>query len=101
MKIYKRFKESNEITAYKGDCINLLKKLPDESVDLIITSPPYCMGKAYEDPHDDIRTFEEQHLSIFQELYRIMKVGGSICWQVGYHISDKCVIPDLNVIAEA
>jgi len=93
MKIYNTYKDTNPVTLYKGDCLKFLKKLPDQSVDLVITSPPYCMGKAYEDPHDDIRTFEEQHLSIFQELYRIMKVGGSICWQVGYHISDKCVIP--------
>jgi len=93
MKIYKRFKESNEITAYKGDCINLLKKLPDESVDLIITSPPYCMGKEYEDPNNDIESFKKQHTKIFKDLYRVLKKGGSICWQVGYHISDRFVIP--------
>lgn len=39
----------NEITLYHGDCMNLLKEIPDETCDLIITSPPYCMGKAYED----------------------------------------------------
>lgn len=70
-----------------------MKKLPNESVDLIVTSPPYCMGKAYEDSHDDIETFRQQHISIFEDLYRILKTGGSVCWQVGYHISDKCVIP--------
>lgn len=67
--------------------------MPDECVDLIITSPPYCMRKAYEDPHDDIETFKKQHLNIFHDLYRVLKPGGSVCWQVGYHISDKCVIP--------
>ena len=71
----------------------MLKRLPDESVDLVITSPPYCMGKAYEDPHNDIETFKEQHVNIFNELYRVVKKGGSVCWQVGYHVSDKCVIP--------
>ena len=93
MHIYKRFKESNTVTLYNGDCLNLLKKLPSESVDLIVTSPPYCIGKAYEDPHNDIQTFRKQHTKIFKELYRVVKVGGSICWQTGYHISDKCVIP--------
>lgn len=47
MRIYKRYNIKNEITAYMGDCKNLLKQIPDESVDLIVTSPPYCMKKAY------------------------------------------------------
>lgn len=93
MRIYKNYKESNQVTLHNGDCIELLKRLPDESVDLIITSPPYCIGKAYEDPHNDIKTFKTQHTNIFDELYRVVKPGGSVCWQVGYHISDKCVIP--------
>lgn len=93
MRIYKNYKESNQVTLHNGDCIDLLRKLPDESVDLVITSPPYCIGKAYEDPHNDIKTFRIQHTDIFDELYRVVKPGGSVCWQVGYHISDKCVIP--------
>ena len=70
-----------------------MKRLPDKSVDLVVTSPPYCMGKAYEDPHDDIETFKKQHRDIFKDLYRVVKIGGSICWQVGYHVSDKCIVP--------
>ena len=93
MRIYKRFKESNQVTLYLGDCKKLLKSLPSESVDLVITSPPYCIGKAYEDPHNDIESFKQQHLSLFNDLYRVIKPGGSVCWQVGYHISDKCVVP--------
>lgn len=93
MKIYKRFHVGNQITLYNGDCLNLLKQIPDETVDMVVTSPPYCMGKAYEDPHDDIETFKKQHKDIFKDIYRILKPGGSICWQVGYHVSNKCVIP--------
>ena len=47
MRIYKNFKESNNVTLYNGDCRKLLKRLPSESVDLVVTSPPYCIGKAY------------------------------------------------------
>lgn len=93
MKIYTRFKPQNQITLYKGNCVNLLKRLPDESVDVVITSPPYCMGKAYEDPTDDIETFKNQHKKILPHLYRILKKGGSVCWQVGYHVTDSCAIP--------
>lgn len=93
MRVYKNYRQCNTVTLHNGDCIELLRKLPDASVDLVITSPPYCIGKAYEDPHNDIKTFKKQHTDIFEELYRVVKPGGSICWQVGYHISDKCVIP--------
>ena len=93
MRIYKNFRERNRITLHCGDCIEFLKLMPDESVDPVITSPPYCIGKAYEDPHNDIKSFRDQHLLLFDELYRVVKPGGSICWQVGYHISEKCVVP--------
>ena len=93
MRVYKNYRESNRVTLHNGDCIDLLRKLPDESVDLVVTSPPYCMGKAYEDPKDDMDTFRKLHTDIFNELYRVVKIGGNICWQVGYHVSDKCVVP--------
>lgn len=93
MRIYKNYKESNRVTLHRGDCMELLKKLPDSSVDLVVTSPPYCIGKAYEDPHNDIESFKKQHITLFDELYRVVKPGGSVCWQVGYHISEKCVVP--------
>lgn len=93
MSICSDFKPSNAITLYNGDCIDLFHQIPSESVDLVITSPPYCMGKAYEDPHNDIETFREQHERIFDDIYRIVKPNGSICWQIGYHVSEKCIIP--------
>lgn len=93
MKVYKRFKSTNKVTIINDDCLKLLKRLPNESVDIVVTSPPYCIGKAYEDPHDDIRTFKQQHTVIFDDLYRVLRPGGSLCWQVGYHVSDKCLIP--------
>ena len=46
-KIYKRYNVNNRITLYNGDCYKLLKRIPDNSIDLIVTSPPYCIGKAY------------------------------------------------------
>ena len=93
MRIFSEFRTNNSVTLHCGDCLDLLKELPDESVDLVITSPPYCMGKEYEDPHNDIASFREQHTRMFDDLYRVVKSGGSVCWQVGYHISERCVVP--------
>lgn len=81
------------MTLFDGDCLKLLKEIPDQSVDLIITSPPYCMNKAYEDSTDDINTFKISHNRIFDDLYRVLKNGGSICWQVGYHVTNSAIIP--------
>ena len=93
MEIKEQFLCNNEITIYKGDCLELLRKIPDNYCDLIITSPPYCIGKAYENIHDDINTFIKQQKIIFEDIYRILKVGGSLCWQVGYHIAKSEAIP--------
>ena len=81
------------LSIVNDDCNSALQNVGRESVDLIVTSPPYCMKKAYESPEDDINTFKQCHEKIFDKVYKILKPGGSICWQIGYHISDACVIP--------
>ncbi|MBR2402278.1 MAG: site-specific DNA-methyltransferase [Lachnospiraceae bacterium] len=93
MDIEEKFNVSNKVSIYNGDCQELLKKMPDNYCDLIITSPPYCMGKAYEDIHDDIDTFRNQQRIIFDDIYRVLKRGGSLCWQVGYHINHSEIFP--------
>ena len=93
MRIYKHFSKNAKIVFFQGDCLRFLEEIPDNTVSLIVTSPPYCMKKAYEDTHDDIATFETQHHAIFNDLYRVLKPGGSICWQVGYHVSKSCIVP--------
>lgn len=77
---------------YEGDCLKLLKALPDESVRLTTTSPPYCMGKKYSE-YDSIDQFIEAHKNIFPEIVRVTKPGGSICWQVGFHVDKGALTP--------
>jgi adenine-specific DNA-methyltransferase len=92
-KLYKRYTTTNDYTLFQGDCFKLISKIPENSVDLVVTSPPYCMGKSYERPEDDLATFTERHEKLFPEVYRITKQGGSICWQIGYHVEDAVVMP--------
>lgn len=58
-----------------GDCIKLMKQLPNNSIDLVITSPPY----------DDLRDYNSNidFKKVAIELYRIVKNGGVIVWVVG------------------
>ncbi len=93
IKIGSTFDISNDVTLYLGDSFELIKNLPKNSVQMIITSPPYAMGKDYERPKDNIGTFIEQHKRMFPELLRVLKPGGSLCWQVGYHIKNGVYTP--------
>jgi adenine-specific DNA-methyltransferase len=77
---------------YQGDCFDLLSKMPDASIDLVITSPPYCIGMEYERTKT-VHDFLQAHKKILPEIIRVTKPGGSICWQVGYHISKQVAYP--------
>jgi len=92
MRIYKKYQPGRPATIFHGDCIDLFKKIEADSIDLTITSPPYCMGKKYENSKD-AKDFIIHHESILPEIIRITKPGGSICWQTGYHVKNNIVLP--------
>lgn len=77
---------------FNGDCVELLKALPDDSISLTVTSPPYCMGKEYE-PGNEVTDFIAAHELIIPEVMRITRPGGSVCWQVGYNVKDNNLTP--------
>ena len=83
---------SNIARLYHTSAELLLATLPDESIDLIITSPPYCMGMEYE-KSTSIEDFLRDHRRIFPEVARVLKPGGSACWQVGHHVRNGVVTP--------
>ena len=74
------------------DRLELLKKLKDKSVQLIITSPPYNIGKSYEIKKPLDEYFEEQKKTLV-ECVRVLKNKGSICWQVGNYTKNSQIIP--------
>lgn len=80
------------VPIYRGDCLDLISQLPEASVDLVVTSPPYCIGMEYERA-TTVQDFVEAHREILPEIVRITKPGGSICWQVGYHVSNRVAYP--------
>lgn len=82
----------NQITLFEGDCLELLKKIPNESISLIITSPPYNIGKEYE-KKQCLETYIDWQKQVIEECVRVLKFDGSICWQVGNYINKGEVIP--------
>ena len=74
-----------------GDCIEVMKTLPDGSVDLIVTSPPYGVGIAY-DTHDDDVEFEEYKVfarNWMTEAYNLLKDDGRIALNIPYEINKQ------------
>ena len=75
-------------TIYNGDCLELLSKIPSESVDLVVSSPPFNIGKTSNDrqPLNDYLKWQKEVLS---ECYRVLKKTGSIFWEVGAYVADN------------
>lgn len=69
-----------------------MSKLESESMKLIVTSPPYNIGKAYEKRSSLERYVEEQSATI-EECVRLLHPDGSICWQVGNHVDGGEIFP--------
>lgn len=93
----KEFKLKNFKTAIKSKIINqdsleYLKKLKDNSIDLIVTSPPYNVGKEYE-TKTSLQLYLDSIIPIIDEVIRVLKPTGNIAWQVGNYIHNKEVYP--------
>jgi len=76
----KKYSSMAKIELIQGDCLEEMKGIPDGSIDLVVTSPPY----------DNLRTYNGsldwgEHIwkPCIQDLFRIIKDGGVIVWVVG------------------
>ncbi len=76
----------------KGDCLTVLKKVQDGKFDLILTSPPYNVGKSYE-TKTSIEKYLETQEEIITELVRTLSDKGNICWQVGNYVDKGEIFP--------
>jgi adenine-specific DNA-methyltransferase len=73
-------------TLFRGDCRELLRTIPTASVQLVVTSPPYNVGKEYE-KNVTIDEYLKVQRIVINECVRVTRQGGSICWQVGTHVN--------------
>jgi adenine-specific DNA-methyltransferase len=91
-KITEAFSLSEDIVLYQGDCLELLKTIPDESLNLVVTSPPYNIGKEYE-KRLRLGSYLDQQAAVIRECVRCLSPQGSICWQVGNYVDNGAIIP--------
>ncbi|RNC80491.1 MAG: site-specific DNA-methyltransferase [Phycisphaera sp.] len=92
IRITKKYSNSADCTLYNGDCLNLLKSIPSGAARLVVTSPPYNIGKEYEKKLD-IEQYVDQQRQVIEESLRVLAEDGSICWQVGNYVESGEIIP--------
>ena len=92
MKISPKFDPTAKCILFEGDCLDLLKQIPDGFAKLVVTSPPYNLGKPYE-TRLDLEEYLSQQKKVIEESVRILDNSGSICWQVGNYVDNGEIIP--------
>jgi adenine-specific DNA-methyltransferase len=90
--ISNRFGPAECIVVHPGDCLDLLRTIPSETLQLVVTSPPYNIGKEYE-KRLKLETYLEQQARVIRECARTLSARGSICWQVGNYADRGFIIP--------
>ena len=92
MKVTSKFSMDEQVVLFHGSCLDLLQDIPDKSMQLIITSPPYNLGKEYEKKLD-IEAYVKQQEEVIKGCVRVLADTGSICWQVGNYVKNAAIIP--------
>lgn len=74
------------------DNLRFMSKQPAGCMKMIVTSPPYNIGKSYE-RRSPIDQYVESQAAVIGECVRLLHPQGSICWQVGNHVIDGEIVP--------
>ena len=86
------YSEEAELVLAHGDSEKVLRTVPDNTVKLIISSPPYNLGKVYETA-TELEEYFEVLDPIVKQLIRVLSPEGSLCWQVGNYVEKSEVFP--------
>lgn len=74
------------------DNLRFMASLPSSSMKLIVTSPPYNIGKEYE-KRSPLDAYIDQQVKVIAECVRLLREDGSICWQVGNYVHEGEIVP--------
>jgi adenine-specific DNA-methyltransferase len=85
---------TDTVSLIVGDCRTKLASVQNESVQLVVSSPPYNIGKEYErDENLSLIQYKIWIRPIVKALSKKIKPSGSLCWQVGNHVENGQVYP--------
>ena len=87
-----RFYPDYDLLIGQSDSLEFLRSIPDRSIKLIVTSPPYNIGKVYEErvKLDEYLYYQSK---VARECVRILRDDGSIAWEVGNYVYNKEIFP--------
>ncbi len=86
------YEQNASAVVYAGDCLKLMSGMPDETVQLVITSPPYNIGKPYEKKLS-LKDYLDQQSKVIESCVRVLAPTGSLCWQVGNFVEKGQIVP--------
>src|SRR5262245_41519266 len=76
-----------------GDAEEMIDALPSKPVfDLVVTSPPYNIGKRYE-KRDSLEDYLDWQRRIIDRIIPRLRPSGSLCWQLGNYVENGQIIP--------
>ena len=87
-----RFKKEYDLIIARSDVLDFLADLPSGTADLIVTSPPYNLGKIYE-KKASLEHYLNWQEEVIKRCVEILSPHGSICWQVGNYVERGEVFP--------
>jgi len=91
-RIASSFDADAHAVVYPGDCIDLLRSIPSGMLSLIVTSPPYNIGKSYE-KRLNLNDYVAQQRRVVELCVEKLAPDGHICWQVGNYVDNGRIIP--------
>jgi len=84
----------NDVTLQVGPCELFLPEIPKNHLQLVVTSPPYNIGKRYERGRKlTIEQYVDEQRTAIKLCAERLRPEGSICWQIGNHVTDNEVVP--------
>jgi adenine-specific DNA-methyltransferase len=93
MRIATGWNPDADVSVHHGDALDLLRAMPAACAQLVVTSPPYNIEKAYERDRRPLDEYVDEQARVVAECVRILRPGGSLCWQVGNHVADGRILP--------
>lgn len=92
-----RLQRDRDVEIACADNLAFMRPLQDESQNLIVTSPPYNLGKAYE-RRGSLESYLANQTRVIAECVRLLAPDGSLCWQTGNHISKEGEVVPLDIL---
>jgi len=88
----KMYRSGYDVVLGWNDVIEFMETLPNRSIKLIVTSPPYNIGKPYE-KRKELDEYLDWQKEVIEKCKHLLHPNGSICWEVGNYVENGEVFP--------